>query len=166
MADCEVVAVHAGRSGSEEQPNGNVVFSRQRLAREEGEEGEAALWCWSCNGATPGVAMTVAADPTEGLLQQLGLRPALAIVGVNREDGFHHLGGRRETTVDVARQAALLGVPTVAAILPSGARGGNGETEAEDDMALAQEALETVLRELVQNILLDAGQTLKPPANR
>lgn len=139
--DCPVIGVSYEKGGSGvRQAKKRAQFSLQgpRL--------------WSCSGASGSDCMTCAADATNGLMKQLGLKIGLAVVGVNREHGFQYPGdGDGVCTVDVARRAALLGVPTVAIVLPTeDTAGGSGSKKG---MEVAQKATVKVLDALVRHAL-------------
>ena len=73
------------------------------------------------NGTT---RQACAADPTAGLLPALGRGAVAAVVGVNREPdiglgGGSSVTGAAASTVALARQAALAGLPTIAVCLPA-----------------------------------------------
>ena len=92
----------------------------------------------------------LATDPTDGLLRQRGINLALAVVGINRDAGFLSLDDR---TVDVARRAAINGVPTVCVSIPT-------STSCEGaNLDLAVEALKDVLGKLFENGVLKKAAT-------
>ncbi|QDZ18399.1 hypothetical protein HOP50_01g09050 [Chloropicon primus] len=106
---CAVEAIAYGRSGGTPGFSGSAVSFSRRARAEHPET------YWSCSGSDPLSAIAVATDPEEGLFKQEGINLALAVVGINREKGFLH----DDTTVEVARRAAINGVPTVAVSIPS-----------------------------------------------
>ena len=94
------------------------------------------------NGTT---RQACAADPTAGLLPALGLGAVAAVVGVNREPdiglgGGSSVTGATASTVALARQAALAGLPTIAVCLPASSASDSGEDG--EALAAAAEALE------------------------
>jgi 5'-nucleotidase len=73
---------------------------------------------WSLRGATPADCILCAADQKAGLLRQLQLSPVLAVVGIGRGPALSS-GVDSSPTVAAARQAAILGLPSIAACLAS-----------------------------------------------
>ena len=101
-----------------------------------------------CSMVTNGTTrQACAADPTAGLLPALGRGAVAAVVGVNREPdiglgGGSSVTGAAASTVALARQAALAGLPTIAVCLPASSASDTDEDEDDGALAAAAEALE------------------------
>lgn len=129
------------------------------LELEYGGETPEMLSVYSLQRGSPADCVIVAIEPRSGILSQLGLRPQLALSGVNVGP---NLGPdiSYSGTYAAARQAAMYGIPAVASSLAAfGKRSEDKKYESSCKAAVAGVGrLASYLLETLPDVLPDAGR--------